>query len=70
MLNPNQQQESIEAEEESAEGTRTQFPTIIHPADLGSSKQDVIRFDMHEYVPGELSQVILEFRSTERIGIQ
>ena len=41
--------------ENSAEGTRTKFPTIIHPADLGSSKQDVIRFDMHEYVPGELS---------------
>ena len=41
--------------EASAEGTRTQFPTLIHPADLGSSKQDVIRFDMHEYVPGELS---------------
>lgn len=46
-------------QEASAEGTRTQFPTIIHPADLGSSKQDVIRFDMHEYVPGELSQVNL-----------
>ena len=42
-------------QEASAEGTRTQFPTIIHPADLGSSKQDVVRFDMHEYVPGELS---------------
>tara|TARA_B100001939_G_scaffold75692_1_gene63756 strand:+ start:796 stop:2097 length:1302 start_codon:yes stop_codon:yes gene_type:complete len=42
--------------EKSAEGTRTQFPTIIHPADLGTSKQDVIRFDMHEYVPGELTQ--------------
>ena len=42
--------------EASAEGTRTQFPTLIHPADLGSSKQDVIRFDMHEYVPGELSK--------------
>jgi len=41
--------------EGSAEGTRTEFPTIIHPADLGTSKQDVIRFDMHEYVPGELS---------------
>jgi len=41
--------------EESAEGTRTQFPTLIHPADLGASKQDVVRFDMHEYVPGELS---------------
>ena len=42
--------------EKSAEGTRTKFPTIIHPADLGTSKQDVIRFDMHEYVPGELTQ--------------
>jgi len=42
--------------EASAEGTRTQFPTLIHPADLGTSKQDVVRFDMHEYVPGELSQ--------------
>ena len=42
--------------EASAEGTRTEFPTIIHPADLGASKQDVIRFDMHEYVPGELSK--------------
>ena len=41
--------------EGSAEGTRTEFPRIIHPADLGTSKQDVIRFDMHEYVPGELS---------------
>ena len=41
--------------ESSAEGTRTQFPTLIHPADLGASMQDVIRFDMHEYVPGELS---------------
>ena len=36
--------------EESAEGTRTKFPTLIHPADLGASKQDVIRFDMHEYL--------------------
>ena len=42
--------------EASAEGTRTQFPTLIHPADLGTSKQDVVRFDMHEYVPGELAQ--------------
>jgi hypothetical protein len=41
--------------EASSEGTRTEFPTIIHPADLGASKQDVVRFDMHEYVPGELS---------------
>ena len=46
--------------ESSSEGTRTQFPTIIHPADLGTSKQDVIRFDMHEYVPGELSKTTVD----------
>ena len=51
----NQSKPAAGEPEASAEGTRTQFPTIIHPADLGSSKQDVIRFDMHEYVPGELS---------------
>jgi len=55
----NQSKPAAGKQEASAEGTRTQFPTIIHPADLGSSKQDVIRFDMHEYVPGELSQVNL-----------
>ena len=54
--------------EASAEGTRTQFPTIIHPADLGSSKQDVIRFDMHEYVPGELSQVNLGKKGASGLG--
>ena len=57
--------------EASAEGTRTQFPTLIHPADLGSSKQDVIRFDMHEYVPGELTQsgMALGFNSgTNNLG--
>ena len=39
------------ATEESAEGTRTQFPTLVHPTGLGKSKQDVIRFDMMEYMP-------------------
>ena len=46
---------TLDKAEASLEGTRTKFPTIIHPADLGASKQDVVRFDMHEYVPGELS---------------
>ena len=36
---------------ESSEGTRTQFPTLVHPTGLGKSKQDVIRFDMMEYMP-------------------
>jgi len=39
------------ATEESSEGTRTQFPTLVHPTGLGKSKQDVIRFDMMEYMP-------------------
>ena len=51
----NQSKPAAGQPEASAEGTRTQFPTLIHPADLGASKQDVIRFDMHEYVPGERS---------------
>jgi len=41
----------INATEESSEGTRTQFPTLVHPTGLGKSKQDVIRFDMMEYMP-------------------
>ena len=41
------------ATEESSEGTRTQFPTLVHPTGLGKSKQDVIRFDMMEYMPQE-----------------
>ena len=37
--------------DESKDGTRTQFPTLIHPEGLAESKQDVIRFDMMEYQP-------------------
>ena len=36
---------------DSSEGTRTQFPALVHPTGLGKSKQDVIRFDMMEYMP-------------------
>lgn len=39
----------------STDGTRTQFPTIVHPTGLGSSKQDVIRFDMMEYQPQDFA---------------
>jgi hypothetical protein len=35
----------------SAANTRTQFPTLVYPTGLGKSKQDVIRFDIMEYVP-------------------
>ena len=38
------------------DGTRTQFPTLSHPEDLGTSKQDVIRFDMMEYQPQKFLQ--------------
>jgi len=41
------------ATEESSDGTRTEFPTLVHPTGLGKSKQDVIRFDMMEYMPQE-----------------
>ena len=37
--------------DESKDGTRTQFPTLVHPEGLAESKQDVIRFDMMEYQP-------------------
>jgi len=39
----------------STDGTRTQFPNIVHPTGLGSSKQDVIRFDMMEYQPQDFA---------------
>ena len=40
---------------DSLEGTRTEFPTIVHPTGLGKSKQDVIRFDMMEYQPQDFA---------------
>ena len=41
--------------EDSLEGTRTEFPTLVHPTGLGQSKQDVIRFDMMEYQPQDFA---------------
>ena len=41
--------------EDSTDGTRTEFPTIVHPTGLGKSKQDVIRFDMMEYQPQDFA---------------
>lgn len=35
----------------SAANTRTQFSTLVYPIGLGKSKQDVIRFDIMEYIP-------------------
>ena len=41
--------------EASTDGTRTEFPTLVHPTGLGKSKQDVIRFDMMEYQPQDFA---------------
>lgn len=41
--------------EASIDGTRTEFPTLVHPTGLGQSKQDVIRFDMMEYQPQDFA---------------
>ena len=39
--------------EASTEGTRTSFPDLRYPINLADSKQDIIKFDMHEYVPSK-----------------
>ena len=41
--------------EAATDGTRVQFPTLVHPTGLGQSKQDVIRFDMMEYQPQDFA---------------
>jgi len=40
---------------ESLSGTKNSFANLRYPEDLASSKQDVIRFDMFEYVAGQLN---------------
>jgi len=42
--------------EESTEGTRTSFPNLRYPINVADSKQDIIKFDMHEYVPSEVGK--------------
>lgn len=39
--------------EASTEGTRTSFPDLRYPMNIADSKQDIIKFDMHEYVPSK-----------------
>ena len=39
--------------EESVSGTRTSFPNLRYPINIADSKQDIIKFDMHEYVPSK-----------------
>ena len=40
----------------STENSRNQFPDCVYPLDLGSTKQDVIRFTMLEYQPKDFNQ--------------
>jgi len=37
--------------EAATEGTRTSFPNLRYPVNIADSKQDIVKFDMHEYVP-------------------
>ena len=43
--------------EASTEGTRTSFPDLRYPINLADSKQDIIKFDMHEYVPSKVGEI-------------
>ena len=43
--------------EESISGTRTIFPNLRYPINIADSKQDIIKFDMHEYVPSEVAEI-------------
>jgi hypothetical protein len=39
--------------EASTEGTRSSFPNLRYPVNIANTKQDIIKFDMHEYVPSK-----------------
>lgn len=39
----------------SSDQTRNEFPNLRYPEDLGSTKQDIIKFSMLKYIPGGLS---------------
>lgn len=39
--------------EAATEGTRNKFPNLRYPVNIANTKQDIIKFDMHEYVPSE-----------------
>ena len=42
--------------EESVSGTRTSFPNLRYTMNIAKTKQDIIKFDMHEYVPSEVGK--------------
>jgi len=43
--------------EESVSGTRTSFPNLRYPINIAKTKQDIIKFDMHEYVPSKVAKI-------------
>ncbi len=43
--------------EASTDDTRTSFPNLRYPINVADSKQDIIKFDMHEYVPSEVGVI-------------
>jgi hypothetical protein len=51
----------------STENSRNQFPNCVYPLDLGSTKQDVIKFTMLEYQPKDFNQSG-QFGFSERDG--
>ena len=40
-------------EETATEGTRNIFPNLRYPMNIAKTKQDIIKFDMHEYLPSK-----------------
>jgi len=42
-----------------ADSTRTKFPNLRYPINVAESKQDIIKFDMHEYVPSEVGKTAI-----------
>jgi len=45
-------------------GTRTEFPNLRYPVNLADTKQDIIKFDMHEYVPSKAAGGTSQFGFT------
>ena len=58
-LNDNSESDTKPAAAEAstnADGTRRNFPNLRYPINVADSKQDIIKFDMHEYVPSEVGK--------------
>lgn len=53
---------------DSAEGTRNSFPTLKYPLDIDSTKQDVLKIDMLEYVPQTFSDNQFGFERNDVLG--